>query len=97
MIPLLKEVQKKPYVDQRGFIIVESVKLALHIGDNMCPICGTNAIHSKHNDRDWYNISCNDPTCLTPSTGWMSRKMAYSKWLENHNKIKKKVINAQNK
>ncbi len=64
---------------------------------NTCPICGTNAIHSKHNDRDWYNISCNDPTCLTPSTGWMSRKMAYSKWLENHNKIKKKVINAQNK
>ena len=45
-----------------------------------CPLCGEKATVSKHNDRDWAQISCLNPNCLNPKTSWGAWNIVLSKW-----------------
>lgn len=45
-----------------------------------CPLCHQEAVVQKQSDRDWVNICCLNPNCLSPSTGWMTELMAKTKW-----------------
>ena len=47
-----------------------------------CPLCGRNAVVSRENDKDWINISCTNPNCLNPRTGWNTESLTVQKWLK---------------
>lgn len=46
----------------------------------ICPLCGMPVSYSSHNDKDWVCITCMNPNCLRPSTGWNRKEVCESKW-----------------
>ena len=40
----------------------------------ICGLCGQEVRMSQHIDKDWCCISCQNPNCLKPSTGWSLEK-----------------------
>lgn len=48
--------------------------------DTLCPLCGRKALMQYERGRDWCEISCVNPRCLSPSTGWMSESCARNVW-----------------
>ena len=47
----------------------------------ICPLCPSKPVVAEETDKDWMCISCNNPNCLAPSTGWGPRQVVLHKWL----------------
>lgn len=53
-----------------------------------CPLCGDPVHMSKEAHRDWCCLTCSNPNCLSPTTGWNTKTIVESKWLKFWNRRK---------